>query len=155
MSRRDEHGQVHVRKAIDQLFEASNATANDTSEVGDAFIFCRNPAEYEWRYIGRREILVPYHCAEVPFDITTQVVRSNVPKSAPVRCEQHRVWIVEGTLKRGESNVLERRRFYLDEESWLILLGEGYDKKDELVQCYMLYGFTGIASSLRGQWYLT
>jgi hypothetical protein len=154
MSRQDEHGQVHLRKVIDQLYQASNATINDISDIGESLVFCRNPAEYEWKYIGRRELIVPYHCVDLPSDIPTDVVRSSPSNAVTVRYEQHRVWIVDGTLKRGESNLLTRRRFYLDEESWLILLGEAYDIRGELVQCYVLYSFTGTDNSLTGRWCL-
>ena len=48
--------------------------------------------------------------------------------------EKHGVWVVEGTLRRRESNVLERRCLYPDDDPWLILMGDGYDRAGTLVK---------------------
>ncbi|EMV9186381.1 DUF1329 domain-containing protein, partial [Escherichia coli] len=52
------------------------------------------------------------------------------------RFEKHRVWVVEATLKPGARHVYSKRRYYLDEDSWNILLGELYDSRGELWRNY-------------------
>ena len=49
-----------------------------------------------------------------------------------LRYELHRVWVVEATLKKGARHVYKRRTFYIDEDSWQILLMDQYDNRDQL-----------------------
>jgi hypothetical protein len=49
-----------------------------------------------------------------------------------LRYELHRVWIVDATLKKGERNIYKRRTFYIDEDSWQILVIDQYDNRDQL-----------------------
>jgi len=44
----------------------------------------------------------------------------------------HRVWIVDATLKAGARHIYKRRTFYVDEDSWQILLVDQYDNRDQL-----------------------
>jgi hypothetical protein len=52
--------------------------------------------------------------------------------AAHTRYELHRVWVVEATLKEGARHLYGRRVFYLDEDSWSILLADMYDHQGEL-----------------------
>ena len=49
-----------------------------------------------------------------------------------LRYELHRVWVVESTLKKGERHVYKRRTFYVDEDSWQVVLVDQYDNRDQL-----------------------
>jgi hypothetical protein len=49
-----------------------------------------------------------------------------------VRYELHRVWVVDATLKEGARHIYKRRVFYLDEDSWQIVVVDAYDKRDQL-----------------------
>ncbi len=48
------------------------------------------------------------------------------------RYELHRVWVVDATLKEGARHIYKRRTFYVDEDSWQILLVDQYDNRDQL-----------------------
>jgi hypothetical protein len=115
--------------------------------------FCSNPAQYDWKNLGKREIIVPYNCDSAGFVFPRHHTDATPHMSGKIRWEKHRVWVVEGTLHKGESNVLPRRRFYLDEDSWKILMGEGYDDKGKLVKCYMLCCGTIPNAGHKGRWY--
>ena len=49
-----------------------------------------------------------------------------------LRYELHRVWVVEGTLAPGKSHVAPRRRFYIDEDTWLVVYSEAWDDDGKL-----------------------
>lgn len=153
MSIPHENDQAHARKALDEAFERQNRPAEGLPHIGKNANFCSNPAEYEWKYTGKREILVPYNCDEASVD-NEYDPQLHCPKPGSVRWEIRLVWIVEGALHKGESNVLILRRFYIDAESWLILLGEGYDHTGELVNFYMLHKWAAADKSHEGRWYL-
>jgi hypothetical protein len=42
------------------------------------------------------------------------------------------VWVVDATLKKGKRHIYKRRTFYLDEDSWQILVVDIYDNRDQL-----------------------
>ena len=49
-----------------------------------------------------------------------------------VRWELHRVWVVEARLATGKRHVVARRRLYLDEDTWLALVYDGWDASGHL-----------------------
>lgn len=49
-----------------------------------------------------------------------------------LRYELHRVWVVDATLKKGTRHIYKRRTFYIDEDSWQILLVDQYDNRDQI-----------------------
>ena len=49
-----------------------------------------------------------------------------------LRYELHRVRVVEATLRAGERHRYKRRVFYIDEDSWNILLVDIYDNDNQL-----------------------
>ena len=152
MSIPHENEQAHARRALDEAFEMQNRPSNNAGGIPKTASFCSNPAEYEWKYISKREMLVPYDCKSVSLNDKddTELL---YPQPGSIRWELHSVWIVEGKLRKGESNVLALRRFYIDADSWLILLGEGYDRDGEMVNCYMLPRRLAADAANAGRWY--
>ena len=49
-----------------------------------------------------------------------------------IRWEKHRVWVIESDLKEGTRHVYSKRTFYVDEDSWQILVADQYDGRGEL-----------------------
>jgi hypothetical protein len=133
-----------------EAYEALIAAANSCGADNGIYMFCGNPFEYIWQCVGKREIVVPYNCAPLRIPICGE---TKLHAPGAVRGESHTVWIVEGTLRPGESNVLARRRFYIAEESWLIVSGEGYDMNGTLTQSYMLDHSSMPGASIFGRWY--
>ncbi|MNF27165.1 hypothetical protein D3C84_78140 [compost metagenome] len=88
---------------------------------------------YNWTLVGKKEMIVPYNTykltyAQNPNSLTTPHHLS--PDF--VRWEKHRVWVVEGNLKPGAKHIYQKRRFYLDEDSWAALASDQYDKSGKL-----------------------
>jgi Protein of unknown function (DUF1329) len=133
------NGQGRVRKAPDEAFDTPNPAANGISNQDETSCFYGNPSQYDWTYIGRQELLVPYNCNNIHFHTAEEVFLAKFPNPEIVRWEKHRVWVVEATLHPGEQNVLARRRFYMDEDTWYAVLGEGYDADGNMVKCYTQY----------------
>src|SRR3546814_17095493 len=48
------------------------------------------------------------------------------------RCEVHRVWVGEATLKAGLRHAFSKRVFYVDEDSWSIAAVDCYDGRGQL-----------------------
>lgn len=104
-----------------------------TADVVDSFNGA--PDRYEWKLVGKREMLVPYnsyaaHQQRIPYD---SIVGPRTLNPELLRYEQHRVWIVEATLRKGFSHPYDMRRFYIDEDSWQILAVDLFDENNELI----------------------
>jgi hypothetical protein len=59
-------------------------------------------------------------------------LKQNFLNPDQVRWELHRVWVVEAKLKPGKRHIYSRRTFYLDEDSWVILMSDEYDARGQL-----------------------
>ena len=49
-----------------------------------------------------------------------------------VRWELHRVWEVEGTVRAGKRDVRPKRKLYLDEDTYIAVLGNTWDAQGTL-----------------------
>ena len=93
-----------------------------------------SPARYEWKLNGKRELYVPYnsyrlHDAALSYSELLGPHHLNVDAT---RYELHRVWVLQGKCRGGQSCAWPRRTLYLDEDSWQVLLAEQYDVTDRL-----------------------
>jgi Protein of unknown function (DUF1329) len=112
------------------------------ANIEGCFSFCDDLTQYEWKYVDKRQLLVPL--VRVQPQRQSQLV---------LRWENHNVHVVDGILLRGESNLLARRRFYLDEQTLLIVYGEGFDNAESVVMQYMLPQLAAAAPRVEGLWY--
>ena len=131
------NGQGRVRKAPNEQFDTPSPTANGIANLDEISCFQGNPSQYDWKYIEKKELLVPYNCNKQVFTKMEDMCGPHFVLPEYMRWEKHRVWVVEATLHPGIHNVNSKRRFYLDEDTWLALIGEGYDGTGVLWKGYM------------------
>lgn len=85
---------------------------------------------YRWQLLGHREILAPYNNQKLlNADNRMDLLGAQLPNSSLIRYEKRRVWVLEGTLRRGKNHVYRKRVLYIDEDSWAILLADIYDQQ--------------------------
>ena len=102
--------------------------------VDDFWLFNGPPDRYDWKLVGKRELLIPYNAYRLHSDSVgpAEILGTHDIEPALARYELHRVWVVEATLKPGAKHIYARRVFYLDEDSWQIALSESYDAQGRL-----------------------
>jgi len=111
------------------------ASATDGLAVSDmADMFNGAMDRFDWTLAGKRDIYVPYnaysaHASDVDYD--DMVLPGHLDPSR-LRYELHRVWVVEARLRDGARHINARRTYYLDEDSYQILMAEHYDGRGEL-----------------------
>ncbi|WP_310731027.1 DUF1329 domain-containing protein, partial [Burkholderia multivorans] len=89
---------------------------------------------FNWKLVGKREMIVPYNDFGM-YTFNTRLRDVATPNGIAAdhrRYEVHRVWVVEATLKSTARHVDSKKVFYLDEDSWLALVGEDYDTQGKL-----------------------
>ena len=111
------------------------SSASDGLHVSDMTdMFNGTLGRFDWQLMGKREMYVPYnayrvHSDELDYD---DLILAGHLDPQYLRYELHRVWVVEARLKKGLRHINPRRTYYLDEDSYQILMADHYDIKGEL-----------------------
>ena len=127
-------GQRRVRRAPQVAYDNPGTAADNMRTSDQLDMFNGAPDKYDWKLVGKKEIYVPYNAyrlqdPSVKFKDILTPLHMNPDY---LRYELHRVWVVDATLKKGERHTYKRRTFYIDEDSWQILLVDQYDNRDQL-----------------------
>lgn len=127
-------GQRRVRLAPNVAYD-NPGTAADGLRTNDDFLMFNGATDrYTWKLLGKKEMYIPYNSYRISGN---SVKMSDVLKPGHInpdtaRYELHRVWVVEATLKPGTSHVYTKRTFYVDEDSWMVVLTDKYDARGQL-----------------------
>ena len=89
---------------------------------------------YDWRLIGKREMYIPYNAYAInarnlSYD---QILGPEFLNPEYTRYEKHRVWVVDAVKRSGTSHHFRKRRFYIDEDSWGIVMVDGFNATNRL-----------------------
>lgn len=87
---------------------------------------------YTWKIVGKKEMIVPYNGFKIGRAKYDELARPKHMNADLPRYELHRVWVVEATLQPGTSHTFAKRVFYVDEDSWNIVMVDAYDARDGL-----------------------
>jgi hypothetical protein len=127
-------GQRRVRRAPNVAYD-NPGTASDglrTNDMTDMFNGALD--RFDWELVGKREMYVPYNAykAHGPQVSPRDLIQRGHLNPDYMRYELHRVWVVEARLKAGARHINSRRTFYVDEDSWQILMIDHYDGQGNL-----------------------
>lgn len=127
-------GQRRVLRAPEVSYDSPISTSDGLRTNDMIDLFSGAPDKYDWKLVGKREMLVPYNTYKLADRSLkyAQIVQANHLNQDLIRYEPHRVWVLEATLKPGERHIYAKRVFYLDEDSWGILAADLYDGRGEL-----------------------
>lgn len=86
---------------------------------------------YVWKLVGKRELYIPYNAYRLADGRYTyeQQLRHPFLNPEATRYELHRVWVIEATERGGKTHAFGKRVFYVDEDSWNVVLVENYDRQ--------------------------
>ncbi|HBN8626752.1 outer membrane lipoprotein-sorting protein [Pseudomonas aeruginosa] len=127
-------GQRRVRRAPQVAYDGPYP-ASEGLRVGDNFdMFNGAQDRYDWKLVGKREMYVPYNAYRLddPKLKYEDIIKPGHLNPDFTRYELHRVWQVEATLKPGARHIYAKRVYFVDEDSWQILLGDHYDARGNL-----------------------
>ena len=126
-------GQRRVRLAPAVAFDTPNPGVAGTTTYDDSFIYNGSPERFDWKLVGKQEMIVPANSYKFVFEAKVEDMLG--PKFLDpeyIRWEKRRVWVVDSNLKEGSRHLYSRRTFYLDEDSWVAVAGEMYDGRGNL-----------------------
>lgn len=127
-------GQRRVRLAPNVSYDNPGTAADGLRTNDDFGMFNGATDRYEWNLVGKKEMYVPYNSYRMsqPQIKYADLLKPNHLNQDLARYELHRVWVVDAKLKSGTSHIYARRTFYIDEDSWNILLVDKYDASGKL-----------------------
>jgi hypothetical protein len=126
-------GQRRVKLAPNIAYDAPDPGTQGMTTFDDGFVFNGAMDRYDWKLVGKREMIVPYNGYRMAYAPDAAAVTTpNHVNPDFMRWELHRVWVVEATLKEGKRHVYSKRVFYIDEDSWLALASDEYDARNAL-----------------------
>ena len=133
-------GQRRVRLAPAVSFDTPNPGVAGTSTYDDSFIFNGSPERFDWKLVGKKEMIIPYSNYDFVFQVdVTDALGEKFLNPDHIRWEKHRVWVVESDLKEGSRHLYSKRRFYIDEDNWTALASEAYDGRGNLWRTQFQY----------------
>ena len=121
------NGQRRVRRAPELQYDTPNSISGGTSNWDEAFIFSGKLNEYNFNYIGVKEIIIPYNCNKFNVASPSEQFQPHFFNPDLVRWELHRVKVVEMTLQPGSRNVDARRTIYCDDDGGSAVMADVYD----------------------------
>lgn len=126
-------GQRRVRKLPNATYDTPSFVTSGVSNFDEIGVFSGPMDRYDWKIVGKKEMLVPYNNNRFYLPgKDDDVLLERFLNPDHVRWELHRVWVVEAKVAPGRRHVMPVRRFYLDEDTWQAVLADGWDAKGQL-----------------------
>lgn len=125
-------GQRRVRKAPSVAYDTPDFVTSGVGLFDEAFMMFGPIDRHEYKLVGKKEVFIPYNNNRAALKKVDELVGTHFLNPDHVRWELHRVWEVEATLKAGKRHTVPKRKYYIDEDSWQIVLFDGWDAKGDL-----------------------
>ena len=126
-------GQRRVRRAPTVAFDTPNPSFAGATTWDDYYMFNGSLERYDWKLLGKKEILIPYNCYKADEQMELkEIYQKGHLNPDYIRWELHRVWEVEATVKPDKRHIYGRRLFYVDEDSWVMVMADSYDNRGKL-----------------------
>ncbi len=87
---------------------------------------------YTWKIVGKKEMIIPSSSFKIGRAKYDELAKPKHLNTDLPRYELHRVWVVEATLREGTSHTFAKRVFYVDEDSWNIVMVDCFDARGGL-----------------------
>jgi len=136
-------GQRRVKLAPDVAYDTPNPGSAGASTYDDAWIFNGALDRFDFKLVGKKEMIVPYNTNKLDsHKVMADVTTAHHLNPDLVRWELHRVWVVEATHKPGKRHIYSKRVFYIDEDSWVAQASDEYDARGQLYRasfCHLTF----------------
>lgn len=127
-------GQRRVRRMPSYAYDSPQIGFENQYAIDEPFVFNGTIDRFNWKLVGKKEMYIPYNAFgandfKAKFE---DVAQANSINPSSRRYELHRVWVVEATVKAGTRHTSPKRTFYLDEDSWNLVMADDYDAQGKL-----------------------
>jgi len=144
--------QRRSRRIPDSGYDVPMPNSGGIRVVDEMNMFFGALDRYNWEIVEKKEMLIPYNNIVMNESITEdrlgQLLTPFHVNPEFARYERHRVWKVKATLKPGMRHIYAERIFYIDEDTWVVLMDDKFDAKGDLTRSSFRY--SGHDKPLRG-----
>jgi Protein of unknown function (DUF1329) len=127
-------GQRRVRKLPNSCCDTPVPNAAGTMTFDEVQLWEGKLNRFDWKLVGKKELIVPYNTNRTMIPKEADLFQAHFLNPDHVRWELHRVWAVEATLKPGQRHVYSNTTYYVDEDSWIVLLSDRRDAQNTLAK---------------------
>ena len=126
--------QRRVRRAPDASHDATGRGSQGLITADQIDGFNGDLERFDWLLRGREVLIVPYNLDRLDNKKISYetILGKNCVNAEFLRFEFHRVWIVEARLKESSRHIYPKRIFYVDEDSWMVLMEDTYSTRGDL-----------------------
>jgi len=129
-------GQRRVRKAPSVAYDTPDTVVSGTGLFDEAFGSFGPVDRHTYKVVGKQEIYIPYNANRAALASVDDIMQPSHLNPDHVRWELHRVWVVEADLRAGKRHAMPKRRYYLDEDSWGIVMSDHWDAQGQLYHMF-------------------
>ena len=126
-------GQRRVRKLPNACCDTPTPASAGVASFDEVDVFGGRTDRFDWKILGKREMFIPYNTNRM-YTVAkdSDLLMPHHLNPDHVRWELHRVWVVEATLKPGQRHQAPKSRYYIDEDTWVAVLGDRWDANGQL-----------------------
>lgn len=127
-------GQRRVRRAPSFAYDNPIAGSDSLYYVDQINMYTGALDRYDYKLVGKKEMIVAYNSYKLVDKSNSyeKLIGQDYLNRDMQRYEQHRVWVVEATVKADKRHSFAKRVFYFDEDSWALLHVDMFDAKGNL-----------------------
>jgi hypothetical protein len=125
-------GEHRARKAPAISYDVPDPDTSGFISMDEYYLFFGGLDHYDFRLAGKKEMYVPYNNNRLYAQPVNSILGPNHANPDTLRYELHRVWVVEGTLAKGQHDIVTRRRLYLDEDTWFAVYSDSWNEHGQL-----------------------
>ncbi len=126
-------GQRRVRKLPNACCDTPTPATGGVASFDEVDVFSGRMDRFDWKIVGKQELYIPYNSNRMHVPAKDgDLLLANHLNPDHVRWELHRVWVVEATLKAGQRHQAVKSRYYVDEDTWVAVLGDRWDANGQL-----------------------
>ncbi len=132
-------GQRRVRKLPNACCDTPTPFSAGMVTFDEVEGFTGRLDRFDWKLVGKQEMLIPYNSNRTLTPTKdADLVGEHFLNPDHVRWELHRVWVVDATLREGQRHTSPKSRYYIDEDSWILVWGDRWDGKNQLARSEFL-----------------
>ncbi len=127
-------GQRRVRRLPAYVYDAPLLGFENEYMVDIQNMFWSQLDRFDYKLAGKKEVYIP-HDAFKMHDFNAKMAdayKKDFVNPDYGRYELHRVWVIEATVKQGQRHSAPKRTYYLDEDTWNIVIAEDYDASGKI-----------------------
>ena len=134
-------GRRRTIRAPNASYDTPIQIADSLRTADDSDLMNGSPDRFDWQLLEKREIYIPYNNEPLSSKNLSykEILSQHHINPEHTRYELHRVWVIRATLKSEWRHVYSQRDFYLDEDSWQVMIADQYDKAGELWRVSLSY----------------